>query len=584
MKCNEQGDVHGFEVIRFNSLVLRGESIYSVDPKTQKEEFVCAAVKVEMVFRHIETGKIDLQLLYWCYDKWERLKLNRGKLTKNELPFLLDSGLDVAGYKLKPALSFIDQHEKLHKPQYYHDKLGWAIFEKQLVYKHQNVIGPKKTFSNYKGNFLIEPYGDVQKWRAIIKQWVVGHTPLELMLAAGFSAVLVGLLNVSKKADVDSLIFHLAGNSTTGKTTAVMVAVSAFGSPSMKNGLLQSYNGTKNAMIGMLTGNYGTPIVFDESSMNRMNKQALSGLLYEIAQNMERARMDKDANVKEIDTWATSVFSTGEHTMVGNSNANEGIRARVFEFVNVEWTKDAVASDQLKEMLLNNYGNAAPYFIRYLQKVGLENIYKKWEEYKKQLSKDMPPSKFKDRIGNKFALVLTAAHYVNESLKLNLSVSAISDMLIQQEERSMGERELGPKFYRLLKEKLIQYKRNFKFDRRDNTGDYEIWGFIEEKKGKTYCYILPSIFEKLVGELGFSDSSILMDELKKMDVLDREEDKNKKRKVIFSEGEGEKRKKVLGDKPYSRKGDYTVCIVYQENIFEDLDKLNMNTKARGYQK
>lgn len=571
------------EYIELFPYILDDNMLYRYDDSAKQEKFVSYATKVKNVLRNLETGKIELELKYWSFDGWQTLKVNRGKLVKTELGDLMDKGLDISGNKYKYVFAFIDLHEKNHTPKYFHDKLGWAVFKDDLVYKHQIVLSPMGNFSSYKGKFEIHPLGDLKKWLKVIRTDVVGHTPLELMLSAGLSAVLVGMLNVSKKADIDSLIFHLAGNSTTGKTTGVMVAVSAFGSPSMKNGLLQSYNGTKNAMIGMLAGNYGVPIVFDESSMNRMGTKSLSSLLYEIAQNMERARMDKEANIREINTWATSVFSTGEHTIIGKSNANEGIRARVYEFMNVEWTKDAASSDRLKEVLMNNYGHAAQYFVRHIQAVGLDEVVKQWEENKKYIFEKMPPSKFRDRVGNKFALVLTAASYANEALKLKLSIEKIADMLVEQEEKSMNERELAPKFYEKLKEKLIQYKRNFKIKGIDDSNtSHETWGKIELKTNKTICFILPTIFDRLVEELGFSDSSILLDELKNLEVLNREKNKTTIRKAIFTKNELSQREKVLGEKAYAPKGDPTISIIYYENIYKEFNNIDMNNTKRKY--
>ena len=95
-----------------------------------------------------------------------------------------------------------------------------------------------------------------------------GHTPLELMICIAISALIIGMLNRSKIGGFDSLLVHLVGSSTTGKTTAGMLGVSLAGSPSPNEGLLQTYNGTKNAMARKLASNHGVLTVLDESTMN----------------------------------------------------------------------------------------------------------------------------------------------------------------------------------------------------------------------------------------------------------------------------------------------------------------------------
>ena len=92
----------------------------------------------------------------------------------------------------------------------------------------------------------------------------------------GFSAVLVGYINKFLNIHSDSLIFHICGNSTTGKTTAAMVAVSGFGDP--KEGprsLIQSFNGTNNALTKVIANIDGMPIVCDETSLTTMGAKSL---------------------------------------------------------------------------------------------------------------------------------------------------------------------------------------------------------------------------------------------------------------------------------------------------------------------
>ena len=96
---------------------------------------------------------------------------------------------------------------------------------------------------------------------------IKGNTALEAMMSIGFSAPIVGYL-YRKDKHTDTLIFHMAGKSTTGKTTASKAAISPFGVPDTKGkGLFRTWNGTTNAIINSLGGNFGIPLVFDEFSM-----------------------------------------------------------------------------------------------------------------------------------------------------------------------------------------------------------------------------------------------------------------------------------------------------------------------------
>lgn len=477
--------------------------------------------------------------------------------------------MDIAGSKANDVFQFLDFHEKKVTPSYLHHDLGWVYFENELFFRLQNAIKKEDSFSDYEGYFLIEPKGKYEEWLDIIKAEVIGHPPLEMILGSSFAAPIASMLNISHRGDIDSLLINIVGNSTSGKTTAATVAVSPFGSPSINNnGLIQSFNGTPNALQALISGNFGVPMVFDEVSMNTMSENTLTSFIYKLAQNKEKARLNKESELRETLFWCTVIFFTGELSMLANAKNNVGLRVRLFEFKNIQWTKDGPHAERIKTGLMNNYGYAGAKYVQHLLQVGLDAVEEKWNEYKDYIENKLPDSKYSVRIAGKFATILTGAHYANEALKLNISIENISDILIEQELESMDERELAPKFYSELKQKLIQYRKYFKFNNTNPDRHQEIWGKLEITNDRTHCYILPSKFKELAKDLGFADGDILLKELQTMGVLRHENDKRQIRKAIFTKDEGDIRDKVLKGKKYSSKGDYTVCIVYDGDILE----------------
>jgi uncharacterized protein (DUF927 family) len=391
------------------------------------------------------------------------------------------------------------------------------------------------------------------------------------MLTIAISSLIIGMLNRSKTESLDSLLVHMVGSSTTGKTTAGMLGVSLAGSPSTSgSGLLQTYNGTKNAMARKLAGNHGVLIVLDESTMNLMDSQNLSSFIYELAQNSEKARLNKESELKETQTWNTTIVSTGESSILSKANNNEGLRVRLFEFSINAWTKNAENAENLKKSLLQNYGHVAPKIAEKMLELGPEEVANMLEENKKYIKKKMPDTKFRDRIATKFALIITAAELFELTFNIELSGEKVLDMLIEQELKSITEREMAPKFYHRLRQHIIRYKRNFKYESQVVSGQQEIWGKIETSSKETHCYILPVVFDKIVAELGFSDTKVLVNELKKMGVIIHDKNKNQKRKFIFSKAEAKHREELLGQSGYPEKGDYTYCIIFEGNIFEDM--------------
>jgi putative DNA primase/helicase len=552
---------------------IKGEDLFVWSDKKERYISVSKAVKINAIKRNIETKDIQIELVFWAYDRWEYITIGRGELAKRELKKLASKGLDVLGdIQAAEVSSFLSKQEKQLKPTNVHSGIGWDIVNGQLVYKHYHIITKPSSppiDSTYSGEYRLKPNGRKDDFFNLVIKEVRGNTPLELMICIGISALIIGMLNRSKLGTFDSLLVHLVGSTTTGKTTAGMLGVSLAGSPSPNEGLLQTYNGTKNAMARKLAGNHGVLTVLDESTMNLMDSQNLSSFVYELAQNSEKSRLNKDSELKEAQTWNTTIVSTGESSILSRANNNEGLRVRLFEFSLDNWTRSAENAENLKKGLLQNYGHVVPEIAKKMLELGPEEVAKKMEENKDDILKRMPNSKLRDRIATKFSLILTAAELFEMTYNIELSGEEIVDMLIEQEQKSMTEREMAPKFYSQFKQYLIRYRRNFKYDTQEISPHQEIWGKIEASPSETRCFILPVIFDKIVKDMGFSDTKVLLNELKKDGLIIHDKNKNQKRKFIFSRNEIKQRQEVLGQSGYAEKGDYTYCITFDGNIFED---------------
>lgn len=558
--------------VKVHPYKIKGSDLMIWSDKKEKYIYISKAVKINAIKRNIETKEIQIELTFWSYDRWETITISRGELIKRELKKLASKGLDVLeDEQASQVSSFLSKQEKQLVPANVHNGIGWDMVNGELVYKHHKIItkpSAPSIESTYSGDFSLEPRGNKDDFLHLFLKEVKGHTPLELMICISISAQIIGMLNRSKIGNFDSLLVHLVGSSTTGKTTAGMLGVSLAGSPNPNEGLLQTYNGTKNAMARKLSGNHGALTVLDESTMNLMDSQNLSSFIYEIAQNSEKSRLNKDSELKEKQTWNTTIVSTGESSILSKANNNEGLRVRLFEFSVDNWTKSAENAENIKKGIIQNYGHLVPEIVSKMLELGPQAVAKMVEENKEYIQMKMPDSKFRDRISTKFSLILTAAELFELTFRLKLSGEKIINMLIEQEQKSMTEREMAPKFYTQLKQYIIRYKRNFKIDKQIMTGNQEIWGKIEQKPDETRCYILTAVFEKIVKELDFSDTKVLLAELKKMGVIIHDKNRNQKRKLIFSKDETKQREEIIGH-GYAEKGDYTYCFIFEGDILRD---------------
>ena len=569
MMSNTKVEENQKEINLNNGFSLREKSLYHLEydkeTKTYVEQLLGRGLWIEKVSQDIENHEVSLLLKYWFKDKLNEITISRKYLEVNELKKLLSKGVDVPDHKVKKVAKYLSIQEEEAPYEYTHEKVGWGTFENKLVYKHYQLIGSSDIQSTFSGQLSLKPKGTLKGWKTIVENEVIGTTNLELALTFGFSAPVVGLM--SKEMDLDTLIIHLYGDTTKGKTTAVRVAAAPFGKPSDKeNGLIGTWNGTLNALIGKLADNSGLPFILDEASMK--SKTDFTSMIYTIASGSEKARMSKEAQLREQQHWTTTVISTAEHSLLEKSKKNAGLSMRVFEFGNESWTTSASNADALKNGLNQHYGHAGVVFIKYLIEKGKDYILDKWQNWSRECYNKMTSvDRLSHRIADKLAILLTTAELVNESLELQLSVNRILEFLIEKEEALIGNWDIGEKAFHYFQEKMVLHRAKFKGDHFDERST-ECWGAITSKGQMYEVAILKDKFNSLMREGDFEDSQIILSNWAEKGYLDKDETKRTRKRVID---------KSQADFQDGRSLVY--CIKVNKNIF-DLSGKDSNVRER----
>ncbi|WP_337019532.1 DUF927 domain-containing protein [Oceanobacillus massiliensis] len=517
----------------YGNYTLKNNKLYvlkEIKGEDEPVEYVVSEyVKIKEIRQDMETKNVELVLEYRYKGVMHDIAISRKQLEVSELRKLLEKGVDVHDHKVKEVAKFLSIQEASAPLTQVHQQVGWAVHEERPIYKHYKVISSDPIDSTYDGALKLEPKGTMQGWRQTIMQEVLGKVELELALVFGFTAAIVGF--VGEDLDLDTLVFHIFGDSTRGKTTAAQVAASSFGKPSTKQGgLIQTWNGTQNALIGQLADNKGLPIVFDEASMNRMND--FTSMIYLIAGGTEKARMSKDVELRERKTWSTTVLSTAEHSLLHKANQNVGLMMRLFEFGNITWTKDARNADTIKAGLLEHYGQAGILFVDYVLQAGKPYVLKKWRTWAETCLDSMPETDtFSTRISNKLALILVTADLVRESLKLDLNMGDLLQFLIEHELESMSSRDLGQNAYDYFKGMIIQHRSKFVGDYFREKGQ-ECWGKLTTKGASIEVNMLKEPFQRLMKEGGFDDDKVVLQHWKDKGYLIHEANKLTQRKTL----------------------------------------------------
>ncbi|WP_282062658.1 DUF927 domain-containing protein [Bacillus pumilus] len=535
---------------------VQGNQLFKFDKKTEEYRYISKAAKIKSIERCLETGELKMKISFWSIDCWITMDIERSDLDGKNTKKFLNQGMDIIGdKKTKEVFSFLSEHEKSIHPRYFHTGLGWDRINGFMNYKSHSLIDNNGIESRYSGEINLQPKGSLEGYEDLLKEYVLGHAPLELMFCIGLSASLLGFLNQSGESLWDwSLMCHIHGFSSTGKTTASMLAVSPFGNPNNNHqGLIRSFNGTKNALISSLTGNFGMPIVFDETTMNEMESKKLSSLIYEFSQNQERTRLNQDSTMKKSGTWCTTIITTGEQSIINRAEKNAGLRVRLFEFEGINWFKDATHAENVKKAVKQNYGFFGEAFARLLNRYPSRELEELLERNKEELKKEMPVSHLVDRISGKMSLILTAVDLLEKGFGYKLCRDQIKSMLIDQEKKSCEDRNIGENFHRQFMDHVIQHSKKY-YQKGSSGGGSEVWGTIEYEKGKTYVYTLSNVFKEAVTQLGYPNDKLVLHALKEKGVLHHE---NNKLKI---------RKNIKGASNQSKNGVYTICIVFSEDI------------------
>ena len=191
-------------------------------------------------------------------------------------------------------------------------------------------ILPDATFGNTKGEQVLlqtagtapafECSGVLSEWRDEIARFAVGNSRLALALSAPFASPLVHLVGDENGG------FHIAGGSSTGKTTLLACAASAWGVP------VQSWRTTDNAAEALARGACDALLCLDEVS--QADGRAVDAMAYMLGNGAGKARMRRDATARALITWRLIFISTGELGLAAKMQ-EAGRRARAGQEVRV---------------------------------------------------------------------------------------------------------------------------------------------------------------------------------------------------------------------------------------------------------
>lgn len=493
-------------------------------------------LKVGVPEINIDTNNVMLPITTKYLNRDIKILIPRDKaMSKREIIKLSLQGADVTEENAKYHIRSIEyQERKIGRVNNTHSELGFAKYKEKEIFKLYKAINED---SSYVGALDLKPKGNLGNYLDDLREHVVPYKNISLAFALGVSSSIVAKLNMHYK-DINTLLVHLFAESTKGKSTAAMLAISVWGNPNLSGGgLYNTWNSTENALSTSRAGNYGIAYALDELSMSKI--EDTTSLIYNLVGGKDKARLTKDIELRAAATWTTSIISTGEVSLLSKAKNNTGLDIRVLELGGIVWTEDANHSDQVKALVNRNYGVFGADFVKRLIEFPADRLKEIFEEEREIFIQKVKEKNIQDdmlsRTSCKYAIVTLTIRLINSRYKdrgIILDIEGIRELLVDTEINSINRRGIKRK----AEDWLIQYIESnaskFKSGKETNT-NVDYWGTRKElPNGELEVAILTNKFEEIMRKGKFEDTKVVLEQLKKEGKLEYEAGRlTRKRKV-----------------------------------------------------
>ena len=295
----------------------------------------------------------------------------------DELAKLLRShGLSVLHRYKTLVRDYLDSRHKFFSAK--HPEYFWHCV-KTTGWHDGAFVLPNQIIGNTKGLYF-DPKGEVatysqagsfEDWNEKVSKPAIGNPFLIFALCASLAGPLL------KHLGLPGIGFHFLGDSTSGKTTALIVGTSCWGSPDF----LRSWRTTINALESQCASRCDTIVTLDESHL--ADHKHLDAGIYLLVHGASKGRLNRDSTAKEVIHWRVVILSSGErsletHLAAAGIDHKAGQAVRIVDiltkaaygiFDDLHGQKSGAAfADNLLAAAAQHYGQAGPAFVGRLTK------------------------------------------------------------------------------------------------------------------------------------------------------------------------------------------------------------------------
>lgn len=257
--------------------------------------------------------------------------------------------------------------------------------------------------------------GSVEAWRDNVARLAEGNSRIVFAISAAFAAPLAALVNIEGGG------FHFRGGSSTGKTTALIVASSVWGGSSFR----REWRATGNGLEGVAAQHNDNLLTLDE--LSQLDPKEAGNAAYMLANGAGKIRSEKSGEAKPAKKFRVIFLSAGEENLSAlmakaekRSNAGQELRMADIEaeagsgmgmFENIHgMASPGTFAVEIKSNAEKYHGAAGVEFLRQVVKyrpVIAEKLVDGIRQFVEELN--MPPQSAQaGRVARRFALVAAA--------------------------------------------------------------------------------------------------------------------------------------------------------------------------------
>ena len=222
--------------------------------------------------------------------------------------------------------------------------------------------------------------GTLEDWQKGVAALTMGQQIPIFTISTAFAGPILHLLGQ------ESGCVHLFGESSNGKTTALLAAASVWGSGDTQGGYMRSWRTTENGLEATASGANDTVLILDE--IGEIEPRAAHQAVYMLANGSGKDRAMGDGSARAKKAWRILVLSAGETPSERKLAEARGKRTRAGQLVRMldvpsdrglgfgvfdhlgSFGDGASLSKAIKSAAASAYGRAGPEFVRRIMEKG----------------------------------------------------------------------------------------------------------------------------------------------------------------------------------------------------------------------